>query len=135
MNYNSETNEYNQGKNDCAIVSIANFLKCDYQRVIEALRKVGGEAAIKTLPISGVSTPNSIAVLKLLTGRHWYLKTIRRGAEKHTGFASWHRPGKNQGHLTIVKCGLVVETDSRRIWLDDYRKLKGYVLRGIIVYV
>ena len=135
MIFNSETNEYNQGKNDCVIVSVANFLKCDYNRVINALYSVGGIDAIERLPKTGVSLPDTVSVLKYLTKRHWIIKNPRRGSEKFTGIASWHKPGKNQGHVTILQCGIVKETNGERIWMDEYRKHTGYVLRAIIAVI
>lgn len=135
MNYNANTNEYNQGKNDCVIVSIANFLKTDYNKVINALYSVGGIDAIERLPKTGVSFPDTISVLKYLTGRNWVTRKPRRGAEKFTGIASWHKPSKNVGHVTILQCGIVKDTNGERIWMDEYRKRTGFVLRGIIAVI
>lgn len=133
MNYDKATDEYRQSKNDCVVVSIANFLKTDYARVIRELCIVGGTEAIIKLPKRGVDNHLVPVILKNITGKKWVMINPRRGQENHYGLASWHRPGRKKGHMTIVIFGKVKDTDGIECTIEEYRKKFDYVLRGIYV--
>lgn len=133
MNYDAETNEYRQSKKDCVIVSIANLLKTDYARVINALYNVGEIESILRLPKYGVKTDLIIPILKFITKKNWVMETPRRGAGNYFGLASWHRAGRLKGHMTIVIFGKVKDTDGIEYTIEEYRKRYDYVLRGIYV--
>ena len=131
MNYDAKSNQYLQGKQDCAIVSIANLLKIDYARVVNALYSVGGVTAIDRLNTNGVSGDNLKLTLEYLTRRNWVVKTPRRGQEKFIGIASWHHGVKAMGHANIIKYGNVYETTGYVYTLEQYRRMTKMTLRAI----
>ena len=132
MRYDAKTNTYLQSKNDCVIVSISNFLKLDYARVIKSLYDIGGMTAIERLPKRGVLTPDIGKMLENLTNTKWVIKTPRRGQDKFVGFASWHVPNRRKGHMTIIIGNVIKDTDGNTYnSLEEYRVKYNYVLRGI----
>lgn len=130
-NHISNGTSFRQGKNDCVIVSIANFLRVDYSLVIQKLYQAGGMDAIQRLPKTGVTGDNIRKILKSFTNQDWQFSTPRRGQENFIGFASWHRPNRKRGHLNILICGKIKDTDGREYTIEEYRKTYNYVLRGI----
>lgn len=130
-NHISNGTSFTQGKNDCVIVSIANFLRVDYSSVIQKLYQTGGMDAIQRLPETGVTGDNIRKILKSFTNQDWQYSTPRRGQDNFIGFASWHRPNRNRGHMNILICGKIKDTDGREYTIEEYRKTYNYVLRGI----
>ena len=135
MNYDAKSGEYLQSKNDCAIVSIANLLKVDYARVIRELYLVGGTEAVLRLPKRGVNGPHIHKILENLSNTKVVYRTPKRGQDGFIGLASWHRPNRIKGHLTIIIGGTVKDTDGILYpSLEAYRVRFGFVLRGIYTF-
>ena len=122
---------YIQGHNkkDCVIISVANYLKLDYDTVLETFLAMGLTKETifqKGIPIGLIPS----ALSKLAKDKKVEFKKPRRGQEKITGLASWHTPGAKHGHCTILTNGFVLDTDGKIYTLKEYKQTFNYVLRG-----
>lgn len=118
-----------QGINDCAIVSICNLTGASYNDVIATASKLN--ITPDKIRQRGVWHTEILPILVMVTGKPWYEINPRRGQEKYTGIASWHRGSNRSGHMTVIMDGGVIDTDGNVWTIEQYRVRMNYSLRSI----
>ena len=127
---------YSQGRNDCVIVSIANFLDIDYDDVIAACEncRIITRAEIQKGGLKRFQIEQLLKVLRPF--QVWQYRKPRRGQEKLVGLVRFHINKNSNGHMAILNRGIVIDTDGWRSSLAEYRlRWKMSVISGVWVKV
>lgn len=121
-----------QGKNDCAIVSIANYTGHPYDRVLQAAMLAG--LTPEHIKASGTPQERIPVILAHLTGKIPIVRKPRRGTDKLTALASWHHPNRSNGHMNVIIDGHVLDTTGISYPIEVYRRVFNYNLR-LVIYI